>query len=207
MNYVSKLSFLFISLYLLVTAQVFAQDEVLFINGDYSNVKIIDTNDYKRVTYQRQGKTKIKTWFKEDIYSIKYASGQEVIIYQQDTLENEYFTPAEMRIYIQGEQDAAAGYKTPVATAGSAVVGLASGLMLNILAPIAPAVYTVIVGSRWIKIKKKYVSNPDLLKEEVYRMGYEKEARSKLIQNSIIAGGATMLVGFITANYILLKND
>lgn len=207
MNYSAKLFFLITCICHLFPAQVFAQDEVLFINGDYANVKIVDTNDYKRITFQRPGKTKIKTWFKEDIYSIKFASGQEVIIYQQDTLENEYFTPAEMRIYIQGEQDAAAGYKTPFATAGSAAVGLAGGLMLNFLAPIAPAAYTVIVGSRWIKIKKKFVSNPDLLKEEVYRMGYEKEARSKLIQNSIVAGGIGMLVGFVTANFILLKND
>ena len=109
--------------------------------------------------------TKLKTWYKEDIYSIKFNGGEETIIYKQDTLENEYFTPAEMRIYIQGEQDASAGYKTPVATAGACAVGLGSGLMLGFLAPIAPAVYTIIIGSRWIKIKKKYVSNPDLLKD------------------------------------------
>ncbi len=187
----------------LVTAK--AQDEILFLNGDYASVKVIDTSDYKRITVQKPGKTKLKTWFKEDIYSIKFNGGEETIIYKQDTLENEYFTPAEMRIYIQGEQDASAGYKTPVATAGACAVGLGSGLMLGFLAPIAPAVYTIIVGSRWIKIKKKYVSNPDLLKEEVYRMGYEKEARSKLIQNSIIGGGLSMVVGYVTANIILLK--
>lgn len=187
----------------LVTAK--AQDEILFLNGDYATVKVIDTSDYKRITVQKPGKTKLKTWYKEDIYSIKFNGGEETIIYKQDTLENEYFTPAEMRIYIQGEQDASAGYKTPVATAGACAVGLGSGLMLGFLAPIAPAVYTIIVGSRWIKIKKKYVSNPDLLKEEVYRMGYEKEARSKLIQNSIIGGGLSMVVGYVTANIILLK--
>ncbi|MBK9478851.1 MAG: hypothetical protein IPP56_13380 [Bacteroidetes bacterium] len=187
----------------LVTAK--AQDEILFLNGDYASVKVIDTSDYKRITVQKPGKTKLKTWYKEDIYSIKFNGGEETIIYKQDTLENEYFTPAEMRIYIQGEQDASAGYKTPVATAGACAVGLGSGLMLGFLAPIAPAVYTIIVGSRWIKIKKKYVSNPDLLKEEVYRMGYEKEARSKLIQNSIIGGGLSMVVGYVTANIILLK--
>jgi hypothetical protein len=182
-----------------------AQDEILFINGDYATVKVIDTTDYKRITVQKPGKSKLKTWYKEDIYSIKFNGGEETIIYKQDTLENEYFTPAEMRIYIQGEQDASAGYKTPVATAGSCAVGLGSGLMLGFLAPIAPAVYTIIVGSRWIKIKKKFVSNPDLLKEEVYRMGYEKEARSKLIQNAIIGGGLSMVIGYVTANIILLK--
>lgn len=186
-----------------VTAK--AQDEILFINGDYATVKVIDTTDYKRITVQKPGKSKLKTWYKEDIYSIKFNGGEETIIYKQDTLENEYFTPAEMRIYIQGEQDASAGYKTPVATAGSCAVGLGSGLMLGFLAPIAPAVYTIIVGSRWIKIKKKFVSNPDLLKEEVYRMGYEKEARSKLIQNAIIGGGLSMVIGYVTANIILLK--
>ena len=183
----------------------FAQDEILFLNGDYATVKVLDTTDYKRITVQREGSTKMKTWFREDIYSIKFADGTQYIVYKQDTLENEYFTPAEMRIYIQGEQDAAAGYKTPIATAGSAVVGLGGGLVLSFLAPIAPAIYTIIVGSRWIKIRKKFVSNPDLLKEEVYRMGYEKEARSKLIQNSIIGGGIGMVVGYVTANLILLK--
>ncbi|HRH01274.1 MAG TPA: hypothetical protein PLI68_08545 [Bacteroidia bacterium] len=187
----------------LVTAK--AQDEILFINGDYATVKVIDTSDYKRIIVQKPGKTKLKTWYKEDIYSIKFNGGEETIIYKQDTLENEYFTPAEMRIYIQGEQDASAGYKTPVATAGSCAVGLGSGLMLGFLAPIAPAIYTIVVGSRWIKIKKKYVSNPDLLKEEVYRMGYEKEARSKLIQNSLLGGGISMVIGYVTANLILVK--
>lgn len=201
-SYRSLLLFVFF-MSALLTAN--AQDEILFINGDYATVKVIDTTDYKRITVQKPGKTKLKTWYKEDIYSIKFNGGEETIIYKQDTLENEYFTPAEMRIYIQGEQDASAGYKTPVATAGSCAVGLGSGLMLGFLAPIAPAVYTIIVGSRWIKIKKKFVSNPDLLKEEVYRMGYEKEARSKLIQNAIIGGGLSMVIGYVTANIILLK--
>jgi hypothetical protein len=183
----------------------FAQDEILFINGNYATVKVIDTTDYRRITLQRPGSTKIKTWYKEDIYSIKYGGINEVIIYKQDTLENEYFTPAEMRIYIQGEQDASTGYKTPWTTAGATAVGLGGGLVLSFLAPIAPALYTIVVGSRWIKIRKKYVSNPDLLKEEVYRMGYEKEARSKVIQNSILGGGIGMVVGYITANVILLK--
>lgn len=182
-----------------------AQDEILFLNGNYAHVKVIDTTDYRRITIQNPGSSKMKTWYREDIYSIKFADGTQSIIYVQDTLENEYFTPAEMRIYIQGEQDAASGYKTPVATAGSAIIGLGGGLVLSFLAPIAPAIYTIIVGSRWIKIKKKFVSNPDLLKEEVYRMGYEKEARSKLIQNSIIGGGIGMVVGYVTANFILLK--
>ena len=70
---------------------MFAQDEILFLNGDYANVKVLDTTDYKRISIQRPGKTKIKTWFKEDIYSIKYADGKEAIIYKQDSLENEYF--------------------------------------------------------------------------------------------------------------------
>ncbi len=193
------------SFLLLFSVNSFAQDEVLFINGDYANVKILDTTDYKRITIQRPGSSKTKTWYKEDIYSIKYSTGTEVIVYKQDTLENEYFTPSEMRIYIQGEQDASAGYKTPIATAGAAAVGLGGGLVLSFLAPIAPALYTVIVGSRWIKIRKKYVSNPDLLKEEVYRMGYEKEARSKVIQNSILGGVIGMVVGSVVANLILVE--
>lgn len=198
----------FSSLLLLLLAfagKTFAQDEILYISGDYANVKVLDTTDYKRITVQKNGSKKIKTLYKEDIYSIKYDGGKEVIIYQQDTLENEYFTQAEMRIYIQGEQDAAAGYKTPYATAGAAVVGVGGGLALSILAPIAPALYTIVVGSRWIKIRKKYVTNPDLLKEEVYRMGYEKEARSKLIQNSIIGGGIGMVLGYVAANVIVWK--
>lgn len=192
-------------LFIAIAGKAFAQDEILLISGDYANVKVLDTTDYRRITIQKPGSKKIKTWYKEDIYSIKYEGGKEVIIYQQDTLENEYFTQAEMRIYIQGEQDAAAGYKTPIATAGAAVVGVGGGMVLSVLAPIAPALYTILVGSRWIKIRKKYVSNPEMLKEEVYRMGYEKEARSKLIQNSIIGGGIGMVLGYLAVNVIVWK--
>jgi hypothetical protein len=125
-----------------------AQDEILFINGDYATVKVIDTTDYKRITVQKPGKTKLKTWYKEDIYSIKFNGGEETIIYKQDTLENEYFTPAEMRIYIQGEQDASAGYKTPVATAGSCAVGLGSGLMLGFFWLQLPLQFTLLLLDR-----------------------------------------------------------
>lgn len=213
MKLIVKSTFVFIFIFLLISKKSKAQDEVLFISGDYSTVKVLDTMDYKKIIVNRtkkNGNIKKQTLFKEDIYSIRYDGSKEVVIYKQDTLEGEYFTPQEMRIYIQGEQDAAKGFKPVGCAIGAGVAGLTGGLFLGFFSPLLPAAYTVVAGSRlfWIKIKRKNVSNEAYLEEEVYKLGYEKEARNKRIQQSLIWGGVGVVLGAVGSyniNYFLDK--
>ena len=52
------------------------------------------------------------------------------------------------------------------------------------------------------------MSNEAYLEEEVYKLGYEKEARNKRIQQSLIWGGVGVVIGAVGSyniNYFLDK--
>jgi hypothetical protein len=140
------------------------------------------------------------------VFSITYANGKESVIYKRDSINDEEFSEQEMRYFIKGEQDAKNGYKAPVAFIGGVVAGFAGGMMVNLLSPIVPGVYCAIVGSQWIRIKRTSVSDPELLNQKTYLMGYEKIARSRRVQKALL-GGLVGLIGGIATQAIRHPDD
>jgi hypothetical protein len=209
MRYILVISLIFIGFF-----QTKAQDTINLINGSRLLVQMIDTNlTSLRYSFKKNEKLKIETIEKDEVFSVNYFNGKEVVVYAQDTLsEDSYMTIDEMRAYIAGERDAIKGFKSPVTTITSAAVGVASGLVpllllsqsatLSLLSPIPPAAYVGISGARWIKISRNHVSNPKYLKSESYIEGYDHAARSKRIQNALIAGGCGLLVGTIARFFL-----
>ena len=150
-------------------------------------------------------KTKKLTLDKSDVFSVQYASGQEVIFYKEDSLSEEnYMTVAEMSDYIAGQRDAVKGYHSPGTTICSVVVGAASGLtggfiFIPLLSPVPPGLFVGAAGARWIKIKRKNVSDPKYLKSDTYVMGYDHAARGKRLQNALIGAGCGLVSGIVGA--------
>jgi hypothetical protein len=178
------------------------KDTVLLMNGDKLAGAVIDTIYHKiKVTFvTKKGKEKTVLIDDELVFSVLFRNGREKIIYEQDTINGNYFGVEETRMFILGERDAEKYYHSPLGTVSSVVVGVASGYFASIsfLAAIPPFAYSGILLIPKIKIKYKTVSTPEYLNYDTYVMGYEKVARRKKLFRSLIGGIAGLTAGLFT---------
>jgi hypothetical protein len=137
----------------------------------------------------------------EDVFSIDYASSKkEEVIYKQDTLSQEnYFSESDMRAMIAGSRDAITTYKTTGPFISSAIIGAASGILFPyLITPVIPALWVGLNSSKWIKIKRKNVTDKKYLKEDMYVVGYGRTARGKRVQSSLKGAGIGLASGILT---------
>lgn len=186
------------------------EDTLIFLNGRTASGRVIDTTaeSIQYLDIKSKKFNKVRTVDKERIFSIKYSSGNEVIFYNPDTIGEDDFSREEMRYFIYGEQDALK-YRAPMATIGGIVTGAIAGPFIGGTAGLAfllPGTYSILTGSRWIKINKSTVRNPQLLKEKAYLLGYERIARHKRVQNALKGSGLGLLLG-VGAAFIIFDLD
>lgn len=135
----------------------------------------------------------------ERVFSVTDEQGEEEIIYQMDTAVGNYFTEKEMRYYIMGEQDAMEGYRANwtvwVGVPTSAAVGYAVSSTIVVFA--VPFVYLVAASLPKYKIREGSVSDPELLREPAYILGYERTARSKRLFKSLSSAVVGTAIGFV----------
>ncbi|MBL7890095.1 MAG: hypothetical protein JNL24_11095 [Bacteroidia bacterium] len=173
------------------------KDTILLLNGTTIISEVVDTTN--GVTTIRDTKKPGRNIVIENdrIFSIKNASGEHVM-YVYDTIIGNEFTEEEMRYFIKGEQDAEKGFKARGALYGNIALGLASGVTGSFFCPIPPFAFIAMSGLPKVKIKHSTVSNMEYLKQEAYIMGYERVARKKRKFQSMIGGGAGLVVGLGT---------
>jgi uncharacterized protein YlzI (FlbEa/FlbD family) len=77
MRYILVISFIFIGFF-----QAKAQDTINLINGSRLLVQMIDTNlTSLRYSFKKNEKLKIETIEKDEVFSVNYSNGKEVIVY------------------------------------------------------------------------------------------------------------------------------
>ena len=138
----------------------------------------------------------------ELIFSVKYKTGMERVFYVQDTLFGNYYTPNEVRYFLQGERDARKSFRCPGWIAGGFVFGFAGGLTKSAIGLISPFAYSGATVMFNVKIRPGSVSNPDFLKYDTYLMGYDKVARQKRVMRTLVSGALGFACGFITRSII-----
>lgn len=188
---------------------VHAQEKVLFLNGSEGTYSILDSTGAKiKAEYKVGNKTKKTDLDKEDIFSITYNGSNEVIFYKQDSLsQDNYLDINDMRAYIAGEQDALKHFRSPFSTISSAGIGIASGFYApTLLSPVAPALWVGFMGSRWIKIKRRHVTDSKYIREDMYVVGYGRTARSLRVQNALKAAAIGLATGLI-GNFLIYGNN
>jgi hypothetical protein len=182
------------------------KDTILLMNGDKIACEVVDTiYHHTKIKFQKKKKEKILVIDNEEIFAVVYKDGHENVVYEQDSLAGNYFTPAEVRMFIYGERDAQKYYRCPLATGSSVLVGFASGYVGSILSLIPPFAYSFILLVPKIKIKYKTVSNPEYLSSDTYLLGYEKVAKRKKLFRSLVGGIGGMVAGLYTFQLILQK--
>lgn len=183
-----------------------AQDQILTMSGRQIDCKIIDDEGFE-VVYDfvnKRDKTLRASLHKSELFSSTKSGEAEFVYYAQDTEFGDWLSEEEMRIYIAGQCDARANYKTRSTFAlglGAArflAFAAGGGLILSVAFPI---VYTVFQLLPYIKIKEATISDLDNQHNEVYALGYERVARSRKVV-SALAGSAMGMFGGILYYFI-----
>lgn len=207
-----------ISLFLLLPYLSFSQDRILLLNGREINAQIIDTN-FLEVNFQfKPGKVKDIERYR--VFSINW-NNAETVLYRQDTSIGNNYNEHQMRMFVNGGNDATRKFKSPLVFWGGVAAGIIGSyvqptLLYNLgkpndpaspnknellikpfFSPIIPICYTLAIGGSWIKIKKSDISNPLYLSEDTYLEGYERVARGRRVQKAILGCGTGLITGFI----------
>jgi hypothetical protein len=192
-----------IILFLLGTRVSHAQDLLLLMNGQEFQCKILtDEGTVFRVTApNRFGKVKEYDLHKSDVFSVRLGDGKESVLYVQDTILGDLYTPDEMRYYLAGQRDARNNFKAwPTFAVGFAGCFVAAYLggdgLITTLAP--PLLYTSIQLVPKIKIREKTMSSLDYKYNDQYLDGYVPPARSRKLIRALQGGflGAALGLGF-----------
>ena len=181
-----------------------AQDTLVLLSGKTIAVKNVELGGYYLSYHTLKENSKEKHMSLDNVFSIKYASKSERIIYEPDSLEPDDYNIDQMKMYIRGEQDAIKYYKNNLNKVGAFLFGGASAYF-SFYGIIGPAVYSTVIGSFTPNLDKQRVSDPALLKVDEYRSGYEKKIRENKTKNAILYG----LAGFATgvATFVVIKNN
>lgn len=183
-----------------------AQDQVTLISGATVDGKVTTVSDsIVSYTVQKKSKVKERSMDAYRVFSIRYADGSNVIVYEQDTATGNYFSQDEMQLFVFGEQDARKNYRGGKMFALGALYGIAGGLALpeSFLVVLVPASATILAMVPRVKIKPSMARNSALLSEPAYVMGFERTARGKKIQNVLkgsVVGTILAVAGWNIAN-------
>lgn len=204
-----RLNFLLI-LSFLMAAPMMAQDTLLTMSGYEIPCNITDMEGFE-VKYEitkRNGKVKNRGMHKSEIFAV-IDDGVENVLYGPDPILGDDLSVQEMRIFIAGEQDARAFFDTKptfyvgMVLAGAAAV-IANGAFIATFA--VPIIYPLIQLAPVIKIKEKYISDPNHRYNEVYAAGFESVARSKKVLAGLKGAAIGALVGAVVIAIISPDN-
>ncbi len=200
MNKIYKL-YLFFALSLLVI-NCCAQDKLLFLNGKELNGKLVSTNNFETSFKTEKGKEYLIENFR--VFSFTQ-NNQESLLYKYDTLEGNFLSEQDMRMFVFGERDAHQSYRSNFSNALGFLVGGAAGYFMHkdqaFIYVAAPLVYTSVTLFFPTSVKQKRLTDLQYLKEDEYLRGHERIARSKRTQNalksSVLGMGAGFLISFL----------
>lgn len=99
-----------IGIILILSLKVNAQDTIVLITGKTIPVKSVEYHGYS-IDYRTPDGLKLKSIDVSRVYSVKYSTGAERVVFRTDSLDAADFTEDEMRRFIIGEQDARALYQ------------------------------------------------------------------------------------------------
>lgn len=194
----------------LLLAQKKRADTLYLMNGRIVVSPVLDTSFLAATFVDPEDSTKRTHIENDQLFAIKYSTGDVFYYYKQDTITN-WYSRDEMWLFTQGERDAKKGFKPWGSFTGGLISGMAggvSGLALGTLGaffgPVLPLAFLTTVGIPKVRIRHNTVSNPNNLDYDAYILGYEREARTKRRRFAMIGGGMGTALGYIA--YFSLKN-
>jgi hypothetical protein len=178
---------------------------------DYS----LDTANYYegKITFTNLN-GKVKSKYKEDVFSVEACSGTETILYAQNVEMGEILTPERMKQYVIGTSDARITKISPMVLVGGLASGLAGAFIpqpeLKLgdntmpipVGVLIPATYIGVMGATTPNADKLQQNHPIQATDEHYLMGYQEGVKKKRLKNSIIGAGVGFVAGIIVVAVI-----
>lgn len=166
------------------------------------------SEDQLKVRVPKKDQLKLEFVELDLVFAIRHPNGKEEVLYKQDTLFGNYFTPQEVRYFMIGENDARRAYRSPVSTAAGFVTGASASLAVGpFFALPAAFVFGGVTTFTRVKIRPGTVTNPQNLKFDTYLLGYEKEARKRRMFRSMISGMAGYATGLALRYTVFQQTD
>lgn len=191
--------FVVIVFFLCINFYVKGQDSLILLNGkSYSGITL-DTAGIKiKFNLYRPGKKpKLKTFYRDQVFSITNDLGKEYVFYYPNFYIVDDYTVDNMRLEIYGRIDGRKGYKTKWVFPVGIATGFLSGYLMegSVLSAVFPVAYVGIVQIPIVKIQHESISNPDFIGNDFYAGGYNRSARMKRTTNALISGFVGLAAG------------
>lgn len=181
-----------------------------FLTKGLSSLTLIDRYPIKAIFvdtaegflfYRLPGTLKMREIELDKVYSVRYFSGEDKVLYTPDTLENNWLTAGEMKFYLDGQYDAMRHYrKRPVLTGVIGVLfgGLSAGAGM-FYGPIGVIGYTGIVGYGLPSNSKRNGFNPEMKGNDAYSEGFGTAAKRRSVKSAALWSS----IGYVSGLAIL----
>jgi hypothetical protein len=189
----------FITLCFLATllAKIQAQsDTVYLMNGHMVCGEITDTANNTVTAFDCKRPGKKLRYESDEVFSFKKMNQAERFFYDEQPDNPDWFSRKDFKYYMQAERDARSMYKSKGAFWSGAAFGFAGGASGSFFGIGSPFVSFGITQLFKVKIRKKAVSNLELLSESAYIDGYERQARAKRSLISLKGGLIGLGLGY-----------
>lgn len=206
---------LYLALALLLSVWALGQsssgpDHILLMNGEIIRAKVLgqSTLEVRYLEFGKNGRTKERAEPTETVFSVTDSLGRERIWYFMDTVFGNDLDIEQMRCFINGEQDARAGYKPTLPVLGGFLFGagttIAANLEVNAL--FLPPIYAATMILPRVHVTKGSVSDPTMEGNEDYAYGYSKVGKSKRVVRTLISTFAGVAVGLVVRQVFINPN-
>lgn len=192
--------------FVMVFGCIQGQDKILLQNGTEIDCVIEEVTDSLVVYTEEKKNGRIVPDFTESfrVFSVT-REGREQVVYEQDTLNGNYFTVQEMRNFISGERDADQHYRRAPDIIIGAASGLAGGYVFsgNYLALTVPLFLPIASTPFRIRASRTSPAGSEMLKDDYYQLGYARVARSKrffrILTSSLVGTAVGFGVGYLAS--------
>jgi len=179
-----------------------SSDTLLFLNGKQLEGKVLEFNKYQ-LTFKtlKNKEIDIENY---RLFSMKW-NGIDSTIYKYDSLEGNFLSQKDMKLFVYGERDAHLTYSSKFSNIVGFAVGGGAGYFMHkdqsfifIATPLVYMLGTLIFPT---KVKQKKINDLQYIKEDEYLRGHERVARAKRTQSALVSTLVGLGVGF-TASLI-----
>jgi len=206
-----KNSILIIVLFL--SFKVFAQDEILLINGKllkhkvlYADNQFVSIEKPNKFLFLKTDGTKVKKMPATSVFSIKYNNfDNETIMYKADSVSGLILNIDNMHSFVYGEKWGRENFKAPWASVFGFIAGAAGGYYQFWGVPV-PVVASIVIGI--IPPKSKYINSFPVkyTGDHYFKAGFNDFVKKKKTGNAIIGGFAGFLTMTVITSYLSNQN-
>lgn len=176
------------------------QDTVLFMNGDIIVGKILSDDGTDLVyEFKKRKKVKKRSTHKSDLFGI-VKNGERKVYYAQNSVVGDDLDEQEVLIFMAGQRDAKNNFSLTTVWAGGLSFGTIAGILSRsnfVLVGMPVIVYSLGQYVPIIKIKEKYITNPNHRYNDIYAEGFERAARGKKLTAAIKSSALGTAIGTV----------